>query len=218
VNTDSRALFDLRLTHCAQALGRGGIGALGPLFDLVAGRLLRFARLFTRHEQDAEDVIQSALMRTALHPEGLAGAAYPWAYLIRTVRNEALRVMSRRSSATMAWDVDTVDRLGDGAGDWPTLALEREELQVAIRAALESLPAEQSEVLVLKLWEGLTFAEIATVCDVSPNTAASRYRYALEKLAPRLAELVEAETTEGVATIGRIPAARSGEVRSNHDR
>ena len=217
MSTDTRALFDLRLTQCAQALTRGGIGALGPMFDLVAGRLLRFARLFTRHEQDAEDVLQSVLMRTALHPEGLAGATYPWAYLIRTVRNEALRVMNRRGAATTAWDAYTANDFGDGVGDWPALALEREETQAAIRAAIESLPAEQSEVLVLKLWEGLTFAEIATVCDVSPNTAASRYRYALEKLAPRLAELVEAETPAGITATGPEPVRRSGVVRSNHD-
>ena len=44
------------------------------------------------------------------------------------------------------------------------------------------LPAEQREVVYLKVFDGLTFKEIASVCGVSANTAASRYRYGIEKL------------------------------------
>ena len=49
-------------------------------------------------------------------------------------------------------------------------------------AALASLPEEQRAVIHLKIWENLTFARIAVVLDIPANTAASRYRYALEKL------------------------------------
>jgi RNA polymerase sigma-70 factor (ECF subfamily) len=48
--------------------------------------------------------------------------------------------------------------------------------------ALKALPADQREVIALKLDGGLTFAQVAEILNVSPNTAASRYRYALEKL------------------------------------
>ena len=51
-----------------------------------------------------------------------------------------------------------------------------------LQRALLALPAEQREVVALKIDGGLTFAQIAQVMDVSINTAASRYRYALEKL------------------------------------
>jgi RNA polymerase sigma-70 factor (ECF subfamily) len=44
------------------------------------------------------------------------------------------------------------------------------------------LPDEQREVLVLKIWNDLTFAEIGSVLEISQNTAASRYRYALGAL------------------------------------
>jgi len=44
------------------------------------------------------------------------------------------------------------------------------------------LPAPQREVITLKVWGGLTFAEIAATLDIPPNTAASRYRYGLEEL------------------------------------
>ena len=52
----------------------------------------------------------------------------------------------------------------------------------AIEIALGCLPAEQREVLVLKIWGELTFEEIARQLGVPPNTAASRYRYALAAL------------------------------------
>ena len=47
---------------------------------------------------------------------------------------------------------------------------------------MERLPDEQREVVILKIWNELTFAEIATVLEISQNTAASRYRYALGAL------------------------------------
>ena len=48
--------------------------------------------------------------------------------------------------------------------------------------ALASLPAEQREIVILKLYHGMTFEEIGALVEISPNTAASRYRYGLEKL------------------------------------
>jgi DNA-directed RNA polymerase specialized sigma24 family protein len=56
-----------------------------------------------------------------------------------------------------------------------------------LAAAVASLPGEQREVIALKIDGGLTFAEIAAVTGTSPNTAASRYRYALEKLRTHMA-------------------------------
>ena len=57
--------------------------------------------------------------------------------------------------------------------------------------ALAELPAEQRAVVHLKLWEGLTFEEIAAALEIPPNTAASRYRYGLDKLRDRLRPLYE---------------------------
>ena len=56
------------------------------------------------------------------------------------------------------------------------------ETAMALQSALKSLPDEQREVVVLKIWGQLTFEEAAAVIGISPNTAASRYRYGIEKL------------------------------------
>ena len=57
--------------------------------------------------------------------------------------------------------------------------------------ALLDLPPDQRAVVSLKLWHGLTFQDIADALDISLNTAASRYRYALDKLRERLRPIYE---------------------------
>ena len=52
----------------------------------------------------------------------------------------------------------------------------------AAMRGLATLPREQREVIVLKLWHDHTFEEIGELLDISPNTAAGRYRYGLQKL------------------------------------
>ena len=65
-----------------------------------------------------------------------------------------------------------------------------DDSQRALVAALDRLPEEQREVLVMKIWNELTFAEIASALNISQNTAASRYRYALAALKRNLSPAV----------------------------
>jgi len=51
---------------------------------------------------------------------------------------------------------------------------------------LAELPVEQREVIVLKIWHGCTFEEIGSLLDISPNTAAGRYRYGIQKIKIKL--------------------------------
>ena len=59
---------------------------------------------------------------------------------------------------------------------------DQEEQQSALRDHLRSLENKYQEVLTLKIWGDLTYAQIAKVLDIPANTAASRYRYGLESL------------------------------------
>lgn len=165
--------FPARVKNCAVRLARKGSGALAELFDLTATRAVRFARTITRNPHDAEDALQTAFVRVALNPRVLAEAWHPWAYLLQMVRNEALKIAQKKRVDQLV--LATVDAWSEDAAD-------EADSRRFVRAALEKLPPSQAEVVVLKIWEGLTFAEIAEVLDESPNTAASRYRYALEKL------------------------------------
>jgi RNA polymerase sigma-70 factor (ECF subfamily) len=167
---------------CAVRIAQEGAAALGDLFDLTAPRALRFASTLTRNGHDAEDAVQAALVRVALHPKALAKADHAWAYLLRIVRNEALKINQKQRERPLELKFDEAD---------DPIPLDLADTQRFVREAVALLPPSQSEVIVLKIWEGLTFAEIAAVLDESPNTAASRYRYALQKLSQSLQPLLE---------------------------
>ena len=64
----------------------------------------------------------------------------------------------------------------------PVFPSDDDAFRLAVETSLEKLTPEQRAVLHLKLWENLSFAKIAETLDISQNTAASRYRYALDKL------------------------------------
>lgn len=167
--------FAAKIRCCANDLDDHGVNKLGSLYDLTAHRLIRYAVTVTKNTADAEDAIQATMVRIAMRPKILATAQQPWAYLLRVTRNEALRILQKRkplqifSQCKQLWSRDSAT------------VEENDEAQV-IRRALKRLPTNQSEVVVLKIWEDMTFAEIANVLDESPNTVASRYRYALQKL------------------------------------
>ena len=88
--------FSARVKKCAMELARQGGAALAELFDLVGLRSVRYARALTRNQHDAEDALQAAFVRVALYPQGLADADHPWAYLLRIVRNEALKIIQKK--------------------------------------------------------------------------------------------------------------------------
>ena len=178
----SQNSFSERVRDCAERLTAVGVSALGALYDLTSDRLVRFAVTLTRHQQDAEDAVQIALVRVASEPKLLGGAACPWAFLLRMVRNEALQIIRRKRRLA------TTSNLADLVTLCPVDELEREDTHRAVWSALRNLPPEQAEVVVLKIWEELTFAQIGQVLDASPNTVASRYQYAMSKLTSRLSK------------------------------
>jgi RNA polymerase sigma-70 factor, ECF subfamily len=174
--------FTRRVRDCADRLAACGVDALGALFDLTSNRLVRYAVTLTRHQHDAEDAVQTALVRVAREPGLLGEVAAPWPYLLRMVRNEALVIARRQHRLAAAGDLSDLVRL------CRVDELEQEETHRAVWSALRGLPPEQAEVVVLKIWEAMTFSEIGRVLGASPNTVASRYQYAMAKLTQRLAK------------------------------
>jgi RNA polymerase sigma factor (sigma-70 family) len=143
-------------------------------FAQLGPALLLFARRWTNSRADAEDVVQEAFVRFwrrqhSLENRGLLYAA------VRSAALDRLRSEQRRSHR------EALASLDQEAHCEPVFAPEDEGQQL-LAAAVERLPNEQREVVVLKIWNELTFAEIATALAISQNTAASRYRYALGSL------------------------------------
>lgn len=189
VNTYTSSQITIELRDCASRLARNGIVALEDIYDLVGPRLIRYAYALTRHHDDAEDAFQAAMVRLARYPLALGRADNPWAYVLRMVRNEAFRLVQKRAGTSLlpAAELGTED----------AFPVDEDEMKRSIRLAVEKLPTNQSEVVVLKIWEEMTFLEIAEVLGESPNTVASRYRYGLEKLT-RLLKSFASEVTGDV--------------------
>lgn len=152
-------------------------------FQLFGPKLLLCARQWTRSHADAEDVVQEAFVRFWRHQRDLPGE--PMALLVTSARRAAFDLARREDRRTAR-----EERHFDGAAETATtfqISLEDDERRAAIEEAMQRIPAEQREVLVLKIWGELTFDQIARELNLSPNTAASRYRYALAALRRELA-------------------------------
>jgi RNA polymerase sigma-70 factor (ECF subfamily) len=127
--------------------------------------------------------VQEAFVRFWRHQRHLPGD--PVALLVTSVRRAAFD-LGRREGRRILREARTVDGSAEPVA-WFASSIEQDERRVAIEEALQRIPPEQREVLVLKIWGELTFEQIATELGLSANTAASRYRYALAALRRELA-------------------------------
>jgi RNA polymerase sigma-70 factor, ECF subfamily len=173
-------IFSERVRESAQCIAESGAAALSGLYDLTSMRLVRFSVTITRNQHDAEDAVQAALVRVVGNAKLLSRAENPWPYLLQMVRNESLVILRRKRRGAI------VSNLTDLLTHRSVDEVEQEESYRAVWLALRSLPVDQSEVVVLKIWEEFTFAQIAEVLGIPASTAASRYRYAMQKLAVEL--------------------------------
>ena len=145
---------------------------LEDAYDRFAGAIYGHALALTGHRADAEDAVQNVFVKLARRPRSLASIGDLEAYLHVAVRHEALRILKRRPRPAAEAGLALLAARNGLPGD-----------EVArVNAALRELPAEQREVVILHLYDGLTFRRIGEILEVSPDTAASRYRYAREKL------------------------------------
>lgn len=185
MSNSSNIDFHRAFRSCVNRLTQDTQQALGDLFDIAALRLVRLATGVTGNQADAEDAVQGAFSRIAGKPKLLAQADAPWPYLIRSVRNEALRIIQKRRTRSLG-EMDT-----QCGHDTAEFLIQREETADRVQRILRTLPKPQYEVIILKHWEDLTFAEIGEVLGKSQNTVASRYRYAMEKLQRQLEPVIQ---------------------------
>lgn len=161
---------------------------LERLYDEHAQSLFAFLLNFTRNEQDTRDLLQELFVKIASRPELLRGVRQERAFLLRLAANAAIDLTRRRGARERnytEWSEEMENVFEDSA------AADETQFRAALTAALGDLPPEQRAIVHLKLWEGLTFDAIAEALQIPMNTAASRYRYGIDKLQQRLRPLYE---------------------------
>ena len=110
------------------------------------------------------------------------------AFLFRLAHNLAIDWLRRRK---VRWDSEERLLAELDAGLQEPANPDAALLTRSFAEAMQTLPDEQRTILQLKLWDGLTFEEIAGAQGIPLNTAASRYRYGLEKLRTLLRPLYD---------------------------
>ena len=157
------------------------------LYDAHAAALFPWIFSFTRSEADSRDVLQEVFCRIAARPDLLAGVRNERTFLLQIAKNAAFDLLRRRSTREKYHDAFAAEAelFEDSA------APDEAEFRRALSQALGELPPGQRAVVYLKLWEEATFEEIVEILGIPANTAASRYRYALDKLRTRLRPLYD---------------------------
>ena len=151
---------------------------LSELFESKQKQLYITAMAITKDRARAEDVVLDALLAVGelkQEPHDLA------AYLFRVVRNKALHA---NKQAARFSDEPSFDHSIDVSSQ----SAEQQVFTRQILQQLETLEHNQQQVLIMKLFGGLTFDEIAKITENSPNTVGSWYRRGLMQLKVKIHE------------------------------
>jgi RNA polymerase sigma-70 factor, ECF subfamily len=152
---------------------------LQRLYDQHGPALFSFVLNLTRREADACDLVQEIFRKLAERPDLLRGVIHERSFLLRMAHNLTVDLIRRRSTRERTCEAIAGEsiRLFLPAAD-----PDHELFRAQLTEALAQLPPDQRAVVHLKLWEELTFDEIARALEIPANTAASRYRYGIDKL------------------------------------
>jgi RNA polymerase sigma-70 factor, ECF subfamily len=138
------------------------------LYEQHSRGLRAYACSVTTSFAAAEDAVHVVFERLLQGGTEINGSPVP--YLYRAVHNAALNHIRSRTR-----EVDLTDA-------WLESPAGMEQSALELQSALRELPEEQREVIILHIWAAMSFEEISNALEISPNTAASRYRYGLSKL------------------------------------
>ena len=142
------------------------------------------ARYLTRNDHDAQDVVQDAYLRALKYFRGFRGAegGDGRAWLLAIVRNTAYTWQRRHRADGLTTEFDEELHSDAVAEQHPASALERDTAREALHRALDRLPRELREVIVLRELEGLSYKEIGDVTGVPMGTVMSRLSRARRRL------------------------------------
>jgi RNA polymerase sigma-70 factor (ECF subfamily) len=151
------------------------------------------ARWLVRDEHDAQDVVQEACVRACRFFSAFHGGN-PRAWLLKIVRNACHdRIRQNRAAGAHNESFDETLHGMPSEIDDPHSAMQRRADVDAVRGAIEQLPAEFREIILLREMEGLSYKEIADIADLPIGTVMSRLARARDRLAKLLSDPLAAE-------------------------
>ena len=163
--------------------------ALELIYDQFGKKIYVYLITLLRSEEKVKEVMQEVFVRIAEKRKKLLKVKDMESYIFILARNQAMQYL-RNQPKPMA-NIDQYENILSNHSGFPLLV---EEERREIEQALISLPVEQKEIITLKVFEDLSFTEIAKRLRISRNTVWARYRYGMEKLRNKLKEFKEWNT------------------------
>ena len=194
--------------------------AFETMIRVFGGRLLAVARRFTRNEEDARDVVQSAYLSAfrGLHEFEEACQLSTWLYRI-VVNSALMHLRSRRRKPEGSIDVLLPAFQRDGHhveqfSEWSLpadLLLERKQTRATVRACIEQLPDNYRAVLILRDIEELSTQEVAQIMTLTPTAVKVRLHRARQALCTLLRqEMTRADRNRGSSATSNRQITRGG--------
>lgn len=171
---------DWALVSAAQ---EGSGSAWAALVARYESRIYNQALRLTGNPSDAVDLVQEVLLGVYRNLKRFRGDAKFSTWVFRIVHNKSVDLLRRSAHATGASDSeDIIASLPAGESCEPDAQLTSTQRNARIQAMLAALPVEQRLVVELKVFQSLTFEEIAELQGISDNTAKTRFYSALKRL------------------------------------
>jgi RNA polymerase sigma-70 factor (ECF subfamily) len=169
------------ITSLGARLAHDRQGAIGDIYAALGSTVLRYLQRLVGHD-DAEDVLQQVFYEVWRHNDRYDPSRSLEAWILGVARKRAIDHLRRRRNPAVA--LENLDHiLGDDGREWA----ERYARAREVRNALNSLPAEQREVLVLAYFGSYTQSQIATYLEIPLGTVKARAFRGLRRLANILA-------------------------------
>ncbi len=178
----------------------GDRDAQRQLYDLTSQKIHRLMLRMTRSADDAFDLTQEAYMRAFTQIDQFDGRSSLGTWLYRIAVNQALQFLRRAKLGRQKMQIVRERHV-------PETGLDARDTRLDVRAALETLEADERAILLLRYHEGLSYQEIADVLGCAEGTVASRLSRGRQKLKNRLSESYG--LGEGTEPAGHLnPAAK----------
>lgn len=182
-----------------QQLGRSDPVALNELLERGWDALVGFAYRFTDSLENAEDIAQESFVRLWAGRKDWAADGSPRAILYRIARNLAIDERRKRLVRDRTNNLD----LKHNRTATPLELAEESELKCELDTALAKLPEREREIFLLSRHQGLTYAEIAEVMQLAPQTVANLLHRVLDQLRHELAPFLACEPESKVLSFPR---------------
>lgn len=188
-------------------IGLGDLDSLGELFARYQQSILSFAFRMVGDRSAADGLTQEVFLRVLRHADKFdpQQPVRPWLYTIAAnLCRDYLAKQGRRTTVELAMEPPA-------PVPGPLDQLASREQCALVKQAVEELPEIYREIIVLRVYEQLPYADIAEILDIREGTARSRMEYALNRLrkallSPREREELKIKTVDHSSTNGHPPA------------